>query len=130
MTTPYLDRLRSLKFKIPLPHEPPKLTKPILSVECSPDATRDGSFVSFDSAPPRGILNFGKASSRVLAVLESRCPELVPVARWQQCVEDGQRFLATWGEQAQRLGWTARDLFGLFPVPAEPAPDILSTVPL
>jgi hypothetical protein len=55
--------------------------------------------------------------SRTLSALESRCPELVLVARWQQCVEDGRRFLATWGEQAEALGWTPRDLFGLSPVP-------------
>jgi hypothetical protein len=27
------------------------------------------------------------------------------------------RFLARWGHQAHDLGWTVRDLFGLFPVP-------------
>jgi hypothetical protein len=122
MTTPYLDRLRAVKFKIPPPHEPSKLTKPVLSVERAPDATRDGGFVSFDSAPPRGISNFGKASSRVLAVLEIRCPEHIPLARWQQCVADGRRFVAQWGEQAERLGWTSKDLFGLLPVPEKPHP--------
>jgi hypothetical protein len=30
--------------------------------------------------------------------------------------------LAAWGEQAAALGWTARDLFGLAPVPAQPHP--------
>ena len=58
----------------------------------------------------------------VLAVLETRCPEHVPVTRWQQCIDDGRAFLATWGEQAERLGWIARDLFGLFPVPENPHP--------
>jgi hypothetical protein len=29
--------------------------------------------------------------------------------------------LARWGQQADRLGWTARDLFGLHPVPERPA---------
>ena len=33
--------------------------------------------------------------------LERRCPELVEAERWQQAVEDGRRFLASWGEQAQ-----------------------------
>jgi hypothetical protein len=59
---------------------------------------------------------------RILSALEARCPAHVPVARWQQCVEDGRRFLATWGEQAERLGWTSADLCGLFPVPANPHP--------
>jgi hypothetical protein len=54
---------------------------------------------------------------RTLSTLETRCPSHVHVARWQQCVEDGRAFLATWGEQAEALGWTARDLFGLFSVP-------------
>ena len=33
-----------------------------------------------------------------------------------------ERFLAEWGEQAEALGWTARDLFGLHEVPANPHP--------
>jgi hypothetical protein len=45
--------------------------------------------------------------------LESHCPDLVPVDRWQKCVEDGRRFLAQWGGHAEASGWTARDLFGL-----------------
>ncbi len=75
--------------------------------------------VQGDLPPLFGRLN---RFCRTFAALESHCPELVPIARWQQCVEDGQRFLATWGEQAERLGWTSRDLFGLFPVPANPHP--------
>ena len=30
--------------------------------------------------------------------------------------------MGKWGEQAERLGWTARDLFGLFPAPQNPHP--------
>ena len=60
--------------------------------------------------------------ARVLATLESRCPDHVPTDHWQQAVEDGRRFLAQWGEQAEALGWTARDLFGLAPVPDQPRP--------
>jgi hypothetical protein len=45
--------------------------------------------------------------------LERRCPEFVEAERWQQAVDDGHRFLASWGEQAHSLGWAARDLFGL-----------------
>jgi hypothetical protein len=44
------------------------------------------------------------------------------VARWQAAVEDGRRFLARWGVQAEAFGWTARDLFGLHPSPAKPHP--------
>lgn len=39
-----------------------------------------------------------------------------------QCVEDGKRFLAKWGEQAEALGWTSADLFGLHTAPAKPHP--------
>jgi hypothetical protein len=60
--------------------------------------------------------------SRTLFALESRCPDRVPTDRWQAAVEDGRRFLATWGEQAEALGWTAKDLFGLFPAPSQPHP--------
>jgi hypothetical protein len=60
--------------------------------------------------------------SRTLSALESRCPELVPVVRWHGAVEDSRRLLVTWGEQAERLGWTSADLFGLIPVPVNPHP--------
>jgi len=52
-----------------------------------------------------------------IATLEARCPDLVPVDRWQQAVADGRTFLARWGDQAHALGWTAKDLFGLLTVP-------------
>jgi hypothetical protein len=42
---------------------------------------------------------------------------LVPVDRWQQAVADGKTFLSQWGEQAEALGWTAKDVFGLITVP-------------
>jgi hypothetical protein len=72
-----------------------------------------------DQSPPFGRLN---RLCRTFATLETRCPELVPVDRWQLAVEDGRRFLARWGEQAEALGWTARDLFGLHQPPAMPHP--------
>src|SRR5262249_2224071 len=50
---------------------------------------------------------------RTFAHLQLKPPAMVDVARWRQCVEDGKRFLAAWGEQAEALGWDARDLFGL-----------------
>lgn len=42
--------------------------------------------------------------------------------RWEAAVEDGRRFLTQRGTQADALGWTARDLFGLAPVPDQPRP--------
>jgi hypothetical protein len=59
---------------------------------------------------------------RTFSALESRCPDLVPPARWQQAIEDGRAFLARWGRQAEALGWTARDLFGLHQPTAKPHP--------
>ena len=43
------------------------------------------------------------------------CPAGVPVGRWQWALADGARFLGEWGGAAERLGWTANDLFGLHP---------------
>jgi len=56
-----------------------------------------------------------------MAGLRSKCPELVEPDRWQQAIHDATSFLATWGAQAHALGWTARELFGLHPLPTHPA---------
>jgi hypothetical protein len=66
--------------------------------------------------------DFGRISrfSRSFRELERRCPDLIGYADWQQAIEGGRRFLAQWGEQAESLGWTSRDLFGLAPVPDKP----------
>jgi hypothetical protein len=60
--------------------------------------------------------------SRTFSELERCCPGHVDPGRWQQAVEDGRRFLTEWGEQAEVLGWTPRDLFGLHEVPIDPHP--------
>ena len=80
-----------------------------------------------DQSPPFGRLN---RFCRTFATLETRCPELVPVDRWQLAVEDGRRFLARWGEQAEALGWTARDLFGLHTAAGEATPELQPPVPI
>jgi hypothetical protein len=69
-------------------------------------------------------LDFPRLSrlSRTLSALEARCPDHVPVDRWQAAIEDGRAFLTRWGEQAEALGWTARDLFGLHMPPERPHP--------
>jgi hypothetical protein len=59
---------------------------------------------------------------RTFAHLQLKPPALVDVARWRQCVEDGKHFLAKWSEQAESLGWTSADLFGLHTPPAKPHP--------
>jgi hypothetical protein len=58
--------------------------------------------------------------SRIFQELERRCPDHIAVGDWQQAIRDGRRFLDRWGEQAEALGWTARDLFGLHEVPHSP----------
>jgi len=92
--------------------QPPKLTKPTEA----PRRERFDGFVSDQSS------RFGGAFGRALVALESGCPGHVPIARWQQAVEDGRAFLAKWGGQAEALGWSARDLFGLHQPPAKPHP--------
>jgi hypothetical protein len=59
---------------------------------------------------------------RTFSALEARCPDLVPADCWQLAVDDARAFLARWGDQAEALGWTARDLFGLHTPPAKPHP--------
>ena len=94
--------------------------------------TRDISDIS-DKTPPAGCVDsapdnrphtFGRLSRfcRIYTALEARCPDLVPVDRWQAAVEDGRAFLAKWGESAQHLGWTSADLFGLHRPPERPHP--------
>jgi hypothetical protein len=58
---------------------------------------------------------------RTFSELERRCPAHVDLGSWRQTVEDGCRFLAQWGEQAEALNWSPADLFGLAPVPEKPA---------
>jgi hypothetical protein len=57
---------------------------------------------------------------RILRELERRCPGQVSLVDWQQAIKDGRLFLGKWGEPAEALGWTARDLFGLHEVPHTP----------
>src|SRR5215831_1669430 len=59
---------------------------------------------------------------KAFGILQVRCPALVDPGRWRACVEDGKRFLAKWGTQAEALGWDSRDLFGLHQPPEQPPP--------
>jgi hypothetical protein len=108
----YLERLRALKSEKALPPRADETDK-------TPTGVGSVGFVSQGGTPFAEISHpFGRA----FEVLESGCPDLIPVARWQAAVEDGRRFLARWGEQADAFGWTARDLFGLHTSPAKPHP--------
>jgi len=59
---------------------------------------------------------------KTFAALQLKPPALIDVTRWQECVQDGSKFLARWGEQAEALGWTSADLFGLHTPPERPHP--------
>jgi hypothetical protein len=60
--------------------------------------------------------------------LEIRCPEQVEIRRWQQTVDDGWRFLSSWGEQAAALGWSDHDLFALHPFAPDARYDTMGLV--
>ena len=60
---------------------------------------------------------------RFFRELERRCPLHINPADWQQALDDGRKFLASWCEQADALGWTPADLFGLHTPPEKPAPN-------
>jgi hypothetical protein len=118
----YLEKLRALKSQKGADEVLTKLTKRSPSVESESATAANIGFVSFVSAQGRGFSNFPGGYGRVLTVLEARCPDLVSADCWQQCVADAQQFLVAWGEPAEALEWSARDLFGLAPVPAQPHP--------
>ena len=114
---------------------PTKLTKPAMT-------PRERGFVSFVGPQSRPISKFeiSKSASsenrqnrqnspqfpeglhHVLNVLDGSCPDYIETERWRRAVVDGRHFLSTWGEHAQALGWTARDLFGLHTPPENPHP--------
>ena len=96
--------------------------------------TRDISDQS-DKSPPSGEQNgdfgrfsrFGRAPQPhcrgAIHALERRCPAYVAHARWRQAIQDARRFLSEWGNRAEALGWTVRDLLGLHRVPEQPRPN-------
>ena len=107
----YLEQLRAVKSGNAPPPRTDKTDKTPIGVGSVSFVSPEGSPLS-EISPPFG---------RVFEALESGCPDLVPVARWRAAVEDGRRFLAQWGDQAEAPGWTARDLFGLH-TPEKPHP--------
>jgi hypothetical protein len=77
-------------------------------------------------AAPAKVAKVAKADpfpfAETLDVLERRCPDYVEAERWQQAIIDAQRFIASWGDKAEALGWTSTELFGLHKPPANPHP--------
>ncbi len=58
------------------------------------------------------------------------CPSSYAPQRWAQLMDDGGRFLDTWGRQAAALGWMAVDVFGVSPDAPETAYHGMGLVPL
>jgi hypothetical protein len=73
------------------------------------------SAVLYDQNDINDQSRFGRLCrfGRTFLELEHRCPDHIDFRDWNRAVEDARRFLAQWGEQAEALGWTAQDLFGL-----------------
>jgi hypothetical protein len=122
MTGFYLEKLRALKSQKGGGEAPSKPSKHSPRVEGALRATNSVGFEGFEGTRGTAFSNFPARYELVMAALESGCPDLVPCDRWHCAVEDGRRFLARWGDQAEALGWTAKDLFGLHTPPAKPHP--------
>jgi hypothetical protein len=122
----YLQKLHDLRAKKRIPYPPSKLTKP----QNTPEHRGNGGSVSLGGDQGRSIFEPELWEKRIpntrfdsiFPALQSCCPGHVPVARWQLAVDDGRAFLTRWGDQAEALGWTARDLFGLIAVPEHAKP--------
>ena len=119
MSGSYLKKLRALRSQKGILEAPSKPSKRSPSVAVAPTATAVGGFDGFEGTRSSRFPDFLGRYGRVVAAFEAGCPDLVPAERWRQAVEDGRAFLARWADQAEALGWSPRDLFGL---PKPPAP--------
>jgi hypothetical protein len=114
----YLVKLATLDEKRPYssdpqnPQNPPK--RGFEGFEGSPS----GAFLQ--SATPPTELPAGPHAA-ALAALRAKCPAYVPQDRWRQAIADATTFATKWGAEAKAFGWTAPELFGLHPVPEQPA---------
>ena len=142
---PYLARLRALSPETQHPGVTGKPTKPPALVESEraliaaehssahenrhhEELTKPTkpSFVSLVSDQGMRISKFegpvaGAHYAHLLSALNEARPAFVEHDRWRQAVVDAKRFLAKWGEVAQQLGWTGKELFGLHRVPERPS---------
>ncbi len=99
---------------------PAKVAKAAKVLQCSAssDAEPSGTGCQVEIVELPQAQRFRK----VFGFLQLKPPAHVPEARWRQCVSDGSRFLAKWGEQAEALGWSSADLFALDDPPEKPHP--------
>jgi hypothetical protein len=56
------------------------------------------------------------AYREALARLAARLPEDVPADRCRRFLADAESFLQNWSDEANQIGWTAEELFGLHPI--------------
>jgi hypothetical protein len=63
----------------------------------------------------------GQPRRGTVSTLITQCPAYVPEGCWQQAIADATAFISQWGAEAQAFPWTADELFGLHPVPEQPA---------
>jgi hypothetical protein len=70
------------------------------------DSADQAALAAVDRAVPQ-------AWAQAFSELEAGCPDGVDEPRWRQAIDDGRRFLETWGVQAGHLRWKPGDLFGL-----------------
>jgi hypothetical protein len=69
--------------------------------------------------------------ARHISLLKTGEPRLgMSPLHWSQFVRDARRFLAEWGAEAARLGWSAEDIFGVHPLAPEARYDVMGIVPL
>jgi hypothetical protein len=60
----------------------------------------------------------------------SEPPSWASAGRWNQLAADAESFLITWGETADRLGWTTLDLFGVHPTAPTARFDVMGLIPI
>jgi hypothetical protein len=60
----------------------------------------------------------------------SEPPSWASAGRWSELVADAETFLVTWGKTADRLGWTALDLFGVHPTAPTARFDVMGLIPI
>ena len=122
MSGSYLKKLRALRSQKGILEAPSKPSKRSPSAAVAPTAAAVGGFDGFEGARSSRFPDLLGRYGRVVAAFEAGCPDLVPAERWRQAVEDGRAFLARWGDQAEALGWSPSDLFGLHKPLGRPHP--------
>ena len=64
------------------------------------------------------------------ALRRSEPPAWASAERWSELVADAESFLVTWGNTADRLGWTTLDLFGVHPTAPTARFDVMGLIPI